>query len=171
MGRLILSLAAAGILICQQAAAQMQCLTPNERAAFDVQALRSEVMVLATGCADDAQYNAFIERYQPELQANERAIDAWFKKKYGRLAQTEHDRFVTDLANAQSSAGTEMGSDFCPHNGVIFQEVMALQDSAELPPFAAGKNLVPASLDFCAEETTQAPKAPARVRRRVASRR
>jgi hypothetical protein len=161
MHRLILSLAAAGTLVCQQAAAQMQCLAPNEQAAFDIQALRSEVMVLATGCADDAQYNAFITRYQPELQANEREIDAWFKKKFGRRAQSEHDRFVTDLANAQSSAGTKLGSDFCPHDGMIFQELMALQDSAELPPFAAGQNLVPASLDFCAEETA---KAPVRVR-------
>ncbi|HVC63372.1 MAG TPA: hypothetical protein VND19_23785 [Acetobacteraceae bacterium] len=167
MRRLVLSLAAAGTLVCQQAAAEMRCLSRNERASFDVQALRSEVMVLATGCADDAQYNAFITRYQPELQANEREIDAWFKKKFGRRGQSEHDRFVTDLANAQSSAGSELGSDFCPHNGMIFQEVMALRNSAELPPFAAGQNLVPRSLDFCAEETVHAPPRA----RRVASRR
>ena len=80
MRRTILSLAAAGSLICQQAAAQLQCMTPTDRATFDVQALRSEMMVLATGCADDAQYNAFITRYQPELQANERDIDGWFKR-------------------------------------------------------------------------------------------
>ena len=64
MRRLFLSLAAAGTLICQQAAAQLQCMSPADRAAFDVQALRSEMMVLATGCSDDAQYNAFITRYQ-----------------------------------------------------------------------------------------------------------
>jgi len=115
-------------------------------------------MVLATGCADDAQYNDFIRRYQPELQANERDMDAWFKRKFGKRAQSEHDRFVTDLANAQSSAGTRLGSDFCPHNAMIFQQVMALQDSGQLPPFAAGQNLVPASLDVCAEETAEAPK-------------
>jgi len=165
MRRLILSLAAAGTLVCQQAAAQLQCLASSERAAFDVQALRSEVMVLATGCSDDAQYNAFIQRFKPELQANERDVDAWFKKKFGRRAQSEHDRFVTDLANAQSSAGNKLGSDFCPHNGMIFQEVMALRDSAELPLFAAGQNLVPASLDFCSEETAQG----AAPERRVAS--
>jgi hypothetical protein len=164
MRRTILSLAAAGTLICQQAAAQLHCMSPAERAAFNVQALRSEMMVLATGCSDDAQYNAFIHRYQPELQANERDIDAWFKKKFGKRAQSEHDRFVTDLANAQSSAGTKLGSDFCPHHAMMFQEVMALQNSGELPPFAAGQNLVPVSLDVCAEETAQAEPT-----RRVAS--
>ncbi len=164
MRRTFLSLAAAGTLICQQAAAQMHCMTPADRASFDVQALRSEMMVLATGCADDAQYNAVITRYRPEMQANERDIDAWFKRKFGKRAQSEHDRFVTDLANAQSSAGTRLGSDFCPHNGMIFQQVMALQNAGELPLFAAGQNLVPASLDVCAEETAAAEPV-----RRVAS--
>jgi hypothetical protein len=163
MHRMFLSLAAAGTLICQQAAAQLHCMSPADRAAFDVQALRSEMMVLATGCADDAQYNAFIMRYQPQLQANERDIDAWFKRKFGRRAQSEHDRFVTDLANAQSSAGTKLGSDFCPHNGMIFQAVMALQSASDLPPFAAGQNLVPTSMDVCAEETAQAASPVRRV--------
>ena len=163
MRRTLVSLAAASSLICQQAAAQLHCMTPADRATFDVQALRSEMMVLATGCSDDAQYNAFITRYQPELQANEREIDAWFKRKFGRHAQVEHDRFVTDLANAQSSAGTKQGSDFCPHNGMIFQEVMALRDATDLSPFAAGQNLVPASLDVCAEETAQAAPPPRRL--------
>jgi hypothetical protein len=151
-----LSLALAGTLICQNAAAQLHCMTPADRATFDVQALRSEMMVLATGCSDDAEYNAFIRRYQPELQANERQIDAWFKKNFGSHAQTEHDRFVTDLANAQSSDGTRLGSDFCPHNGMIFQEVMALANAGELSPFAAGQDLVPASLNVCDEQTAQA---------------
>jgi hypothetical protein len=156
MRRLFLSLAAAGTLVCQQAAAEMQCLPPAEKEAIEIQALRSEMMVLATGCQDDSQYNSFMERYKPVLQANERDIDAWFKRKYGRRAQTEHDRFVTELANAQSSVGTRMGSDFCPHNSEIFQEVMSLDSSSELPAFAAGKNLVPATMNVC-EEVSPAP--------------
>ena len=59
-------------------------------------------------------------------------MDAWFKRNFGQRAQTEHDRFVTDLANAQSSAGTRLGTDFCPHNGVIFREAMALHASDDL---------------------------------------
>jgi len=168
MRRVFACLAAASLLIGQQAAGETQCLPPSARAAFDVQALRSEMMVLATGCSDDAQYNAFIERYRPALQANEQAMDAWFKRNFGRRAQDEHDRFVTDLANAQSSASMAMGTDFCPHNGVIFQEVMALRGSDDLAAFAAGQNLVPASLNLCNEEAAEAPKKPLR---RVAERR
>ena len=77
-------------------------------------------------------------------------------RKYGKRAQTEHDRFVTELANGESSAGMHLGSDFCDRNGMIFTEVMALRSASELTPYAAGKDLVPATLEMCPE-----PKAPA----------
>jgi hypothetical protein len=153
MRRLLLCMTALATLASQSAGAQtMQCLTPQDRATFEIQALRSEVMVLATGCSDDAQYNAFIERYRPELMANEHAIDVWFKQHFGRGAQAAHDRFVTDLANAHSDAGSKLGSEFCPRNGMIFQEVMALRRSSELPAFAAGQDLMPPSISVCHEE-------------------
>ena len=76
--------------------------------------MRSELMVLALGCQDDARYNAVIRRFQADLLANDRAMDAYFKRRYGRSAQFEHDRFVTDLANALSRQGSQLGGDFCP---------------------------------------------------------
>lgn len=140
-----------------QADAQLQCLSPAERTAFDVQALRSELMVLAVGCGDDRPYNAFIERYKPELMVNEHAIDSYFQEKFGRRGQQEHDRFVTDLANAQASSGSRLGSEFCPRNGQIFHEAMALRSPDELRPFAAGQALFPQSLDVCPVEVARAP--------------
>ncbi len=122
----------------------------TDQSAFEVQALRSELMVLATGCHEDERYNAFIRRYQSDLQANERAIDAYFKQRFGSSGQTEHDRFVTELANAMSRQGSEMGGDFCPRNGMIFNEVLALPSASDLPNYAAGKDLVPASVTICA---------------------
>ena len=106
--------------------AERQCSSVSDQSAFEMQALRSELMVLATGCHDDTQYNAFIRRYQSDLQANERAIGAYFRHRYGKGAQVEHDRFVTDLANAMSRQGSDLGGDFCPRNGLIFNEVLAL---------------------------------------------
>lgn len=138
-----------------QAEAQMQCLSPTQRAMFDVQALRSELMVLATGCGDDQPYNAFIERFKPALMANEHAIDAYFRQRYGRRGQSEHDTFVTSLANAQASRASRLGSEFCPRNGQIFHEVMALDTSSQLSPFAAGQAVFPASLDVCQVEVAQ----------------
>ena len=137
------------MLSAQPVLAQRQCTSLSDQSAFEVQALRSEMMVLATGCRDDDRYNAFIRRYQSDLQGNERAINAYFQHRYGRAAQTEHDRFVTDLANAISRQGSDLGGDFCPRNGLIFNEVLALESAAELADFAAGKNLIPASVDIC----------------------
>jgi hypothetical protein len=150
--RLLPSLAVAiGLLSLHQTQAQLQCLAPSERSAVEVAALRSELMVLATGCHRDDSYNAFVIRYQPDLLGNEKAIDDMFKRKYGRRGQQEHDRFITELANAESSVGMHLGTDFCERNGIIFREVMALHNASELPTYAAGKDLVPASMELCTE--------------------
>ena len=161
MRRVVSAVAALTLLTAQPVLAQQQCTSLQDQSAFEVQALRSELMVLATGCHDDQRYNAFIRRYQSDLQGNERAIDAYFKHRYGRSAQTEHDRFVTDLANAISRQGSELGGDFCPRNGLIFNEVLALESASELADFAAGKDLIPASVEVC----TPMPPSAAAVRK------
>ncbi len=169
MRGLILGAAALCGLALQPALAQRQCASPADQAAFEVQALRSELMVLATGCNEDSRYNAFIRRYQSDLQANERAVSAYFKKYYGRSGQAEHDRFVTDMANARSRVGTGLGSDFCPRNGQIFSEVLALRNAAELAEFAAAKDLLPPTIDIChapgarAKAVTATASAPVRT--------
>lgn len=149
MRRLISAVAALTVLTAQPVLAERQCSSLSDQSAFEVQALRSELMVLATGCHDDDRYNAFIRRFQGDLQSNERAINAYFQHRYGRAGQTEHDRFVTDLANAMSRQGSDLGGDFCPRNGLIFAELQALASATELADYAAGKDLVPASVDIC----------------------
>ena len=166
MRRVVSSVIALTMLSVQPVLAQRQCTSLSDQSAFEVQALRSELMVLATGCHDDDRYNAFIRRFQAGLQGNERAINAYFQHRYGRAGQTEHDRFVTDLANAISRQGTDLGGDFCPRNGMIFNEVLALPSVTELADFAAGKNLVPASVEICtpmASSTATVRKASAKV--------
>jgi hypothetical protein len=156
MRRLVSAVTALTMLSAQPVLAQRQCSSVSDQSAFEIQALRSELMVLATGCHEDERYNAFIRRYQSDLQANERAINAYFQHRYGKAAQSEHDRFVTDLANAISRQGSDLGGDFCPRNGLIFNEVLALQSANELTEFAAGKELVPASVEVCAPMATTA---------------
>jgi hypothetical protein len=149
MRRFVSTVAALTMLSAQPVLAQRQCSSVSDQSAFEVQALRSELMVLATGCHEDDRYNAFIRRYQADLQANERSINAYFQHRYGKAAQVEHDRFVTDLANAISRQGSDLGGDFCQRNGLIFNEVLALQSASDLTEFAAGKDLVPGSVEIC----------------------
>jgi hypothetical protein len=156
MRRLLSGLTAASLLMVQQAQAQLNCLQPHERTFVEVAALRSQLMVLATGCQQDERYNAFIRKYQADLMGNEQAVGDVFKRIYGKRAQQEHDRFTTDLANGESSTGMRLGNDFCAHNGMLFTEVMALPSAAELPAYAAGKDLVPTTVDIC-PQVAQAP--------------
>jgi hypothetical protein len=156
MRRLLSSLAAVSLLAVQQAHAELDCLNQQERSVVEVAALRSELMVLATGCHQDDRYNAFIRKFQADLMGNEKAVGDVFKRMYGKRAQQEHDRFTTDLANGESSAGMHLGTDFCDRNSLLFAEVMALHSAAELPNYAAGKDLVPATLDMC-PQVAQAP--------------
>jgi hypothetical protein len=156
MRRFVSAVAALTIVSAQPVLAEQQCSSVSDQSAFEVQALRSELMVLATGCHDDEKYNAFIRRYQADLQANERSINAYFQHRYGKAAQFEHDRFVTDLANAISRQGSDLGGDFCPRNGLIFNEVLALPSASELTEFAAGKDLVPGSVQICAPMASSA---------------
>jgi hypothetical protein len=161
MRRLLCAVAALTILSAQPVLAARQCASLADQSAFEVQALRSALMVLATGCRDGDRYNAFMRRYQSDLQANERLISSYFKQRYGRAGQTEHDRFVTELANAMSRQGSELGGDFCPRNGLMFNEVLALRSTSELQDYVAGKNLVPATVDIC----TATPSTPAKARK------
>ncbi len=150
MRRIFHGLLAAGLLISPYAQAA-ECSNPADQTVFDLAALKSELMVLATGCKDsDNAYNAFVNRYKPELGANDHALAAYFKREYGRNAQREQDAYVTNLANAQSQSGVHQGSDFCPRTSTIFHEVMMLHDGKDLPEYAAGKDLIPDELGACA---------------------
>ena len=100
MRRLLSGLAAMSLL-AQQAHAELDCLQPQERSLVEVAALRSQLMVLATGCRQDDRYNAFVRKYQADLMGNEKAVGDVFKRIYGKRGQQEHDRFTTDLANGE----------------------------------------------------------------------
>lgn len=151
MRRVVMGFVAASAMLAQQGAGLAACRAPAEQSAFEIEALKSEMMVLATGCHDDTQYNAFIRRFQPDLQRGEHLIEAYFRRTYGAHGQQQHDAYVTSLANAESDRGLAMGSDYCSRNAALFGEAMALPSPSDLPSYAAGKDIVPASLGTCTE--------------------
>jgi hypothetical protein len=126
-----------------------QCSLAVDQSTFEVQALRSEMMVLATSCREAKRYNAFIRRFKAGLQANERAMSAYYQARGGQVA---HDRFVTDLANAMSEHAIGQGASFCANEGALFTEAMAVSPTG-LPQFAADRALIPEGLTTCTTET------------------
>ncbi len=153
-------LAAALVLLAQQpASAAPRCPNEAEQSVFEVEALKSELMVVGITCQQEDRYNAFMQRYQPRLAENYRAFEQHFSRTRGRAGKGATDAYVTNLAQTRGFEAQKLGSDFCPRNIGLFEEVMALPSAAELPAYAAGKDLIPESLGSCAA----APAAPTRT--------
>ena len=153
-------LVAAGLLTSQVAGAA--CIPPNDREALDVAGLKTQLMVVTLTCKTDSQYNAFINKFKPELNAEERTAHNYFAHAYGRAGQKRQDEYVTQLANTKSDAGLRQGNRFCAHNETIFDEVLALRNGKELEEYAAGRaTAAPATMTSCSESAERTARASA----------
>ena len=163
MRLMLTSLVAASLLSSPLYAAE--CLRPTDHVAMDVIALKTQLMVTALTCQADERYNAFVRKYQPDLQREDRSLNTFFSRSYGRSAQKQRDDYVTQLANSQSQNGLKQGSLFCERNIGEFDEVMSLRNNGELTDYAAGRaGTQPISVSECGA-------APTRAATRTASRR
>ncbi|MCQ4161737.1 hypothetical protein NON00_17620 [Roseomonas sp. GC11] len=142
-------------------AAPFRCPTEEQQRMFELSALKTELMVVATTCGNADDYNGFINRYRSELGQNDHAVIAHFTNRDRRAGQKANDTFITNLANARAEEAHRAGADFCARNARLFKEVMGLPSAAELGPYAAAKGLLPASLGACVASAS-AP-APARA--------
>lgn len=138
------------------------CLQPAERTAFDVRALQSKLMVTALACGRDADYNAFVRKFQGELAASYRGIQGHFRRTAGNAHQRELDGFITQLANAHSQDGIRAGSQFCPLSTPLFELALAQTTAQGLSEFTQERNVLnPLTTPAC---PAAAPAAPARPR-------
>lgn len=115
------------------------CARPAEEQAIDVSALVSELQVITVSCHTDDKYNAVILHLRPTLATNEQSLSSFFKRAYGRRAQTEHDKYITELANLQSMLALKSGDQFCKMYSGTFDEVMPLSSGEELATYALHK--------------------------------
>lgn len=132
-------------------AAAPDCARPADQAAFDVASLKSQLMVTALTCDMRDQYNAFVLRFRADLMVQERALQAYFSRGFGREGQQHHDDYITLLANTESEAGIRDGTLYCQRNASLLQEVLALPNGVTLTAYAASKSLIqPVALQTCA---------------------
>jgi hypothetical protein len=118
------------------------CTQPVDRVAFDIEGLKSELMVTALVCKEQDRYNDFMTRYRPDLAVQERALSGYFKRISGRASQKAYDDYISNLANVQEQDGLKAGTAFCDNLPDLFDEVMALHDSNELDEFANSQAIV-----------------------------
>ena len=153
MRGLVSGVVAASLLMGQVAVAQ-PCAKPLDKVAFDVAGLKSQLMVTALACDVRERYNDFVRRFQPELMQQERALNTYFSRSFGRRGQQEHDDYITSLANTQSEAGIKQGTLLCQETVGLFDAVLALPQGATLAGFAAERDFQqPITLVVCTSPT------------------
>ncbi len=144
-------LAAAGLFVGQTAGA-VPCANAVDQGAFDVAGLKSELMVTALSCNQRDQYNQFVARFRPDLLREERALNAYFSRAFGKRARQAHDDYITSLANSQSEAGVQRGTLFCQEHASLFPSVLSLRGPGQLVSFAAHQTVSqPVTLVSCAQ--------------------
>ncbi len=132
----LLGLLAASLFSAEIAVAE-PCASSVDQGAFDTAALKSELMVVALTCEKRNEYNVFVQRFRPDLMREERALDSWFSRAYGRRARQMHDDYITSLANSESQSGMRRGTLFCQEHATLFPTVLGLRGAAQLVTFAA----------------------------------
>ncbi|MCT6880133.1 MAG: hypothetical protein M3Z67_06605 [Commensalibacter sp.] len=135
------------------------CHNSPAHEAFNVQGLKSELMVTALSCNAQTQYNDFITKFRPVLATQETKLNSYFRTTYGRQAQKAHDDYITQLANVQSSQGLKAGTIFCLQRLNMFDEIKYLNTSSDLSEYADAKDIVqPTSFEICSAPTSKATK-------------
>ena len=147
MRGLILSVAVLHLIATSSRAAP-QCASADDQTVYEVLSLRTQMILLATKCGRVQDYNeAFILRFQPVLQANERAVLAYFTRTYGAAGRVRKDSFATELVNVMTKS---QGAEFCARAGLIVGELNALRSTDELASYAVAKHLAPLGMTMCA---------------------
>jgi len=165
--RILSGLLAVTLALGPVAAQAQPCMNPAEKAAFDVRALQTQLMVAALNCRDerhDDKFNQFISRFQRDLTGYSTNLRSWFRRAHGGGSERELNSYITDLANMQSQYSSRQGSAYCARVAPLFQQALALNSARELPVLA-GQQSLPQPLNVTAcdvRAATNAPGAPVR---------
>lgn len=140
-----------GTLIGSSAAHAAACHPSNDlHNAFNIEGLKSELMVTALSCKTQSRYNEFIEHFRPALNTAEKRIETFFSSTYGRQGAKKRDDYVTQLADVQSLGGLKSGTVFCDQRVPMFDEINALDTAEDLAHYSEAKDITqPASYESC----------------------
>ena len=100
------------------------CVSPREREAVEVYAVRTEAMVGAQSCRMTDRFNKFAIKFRGELTTEGRTLRGYYKKIYGKSGDATLDKFVTELSNASFVEGSA-ASGLCEATTQLFDDLMA----------------------------------------------
>jgi hypothetical protein len=100
------------------------CVSPHEREAVEVYAVRTDAIVGAQSCRMTDRFNKFAIKFRGELTAEGRTLRGYYKKTYGKSGDATLDKFVTELSNASFVEGSGAFG-LCETTTSLFDELMA----------------------------------------------
>lgn len=134
------------------ALADPPCVREAEKAAFDIRALQTRLMVVALTCQRHDDYDAFVHRHQRGLLGAYNEVGSHFRRLHGpAMGEEQRDQFITELANAHSEASIRQGGSFCRVTEAFVRQALELRDAGEVARYSASLDLpTPYPLAVCA---------------------
>lgn len=124
------------------------CAHSDEINASKVIGLQTQLMQIALSCGGDDQYDAFVRKFQPQLEEQRSMLGSFFTRAYGKYhSQAAYDEYITQLADAESSYNLGSGGDFCSLSKGTLDQAVSLSSNDDLNKFVA-KVPVQQSTDF-----------------------
>jgi hypothetical protein len=115
--------------------ASKSCIAHKDATALEVASVQQQLMVAALTCGEISRYNRFVTSYQPELQASDANLLAFFQHS-GRGAAGYHS-FKTKLANEASLRSSHSPEGYCSAANAAFDD--ALDGNKTLDIFVAAQ--------------------------------
>ncbi|MBI3453793.1 MAG: hypothetical protein HY057_13360 [Rhodospirillales bacterium] len=131
MKRLLSSAAVVVFFVATLGEAQARCLTKDERTAFQMRTLQTEMMVAALSCRNVPDrdfrpyYNSFVRKHGEWLASHSRVLQRYFQQQYGANGRYNMDKFTTALAN-ETSQRSMADPAYCERSESLFYDVLAV---------------------------------------------
>src|SRR5947209_801094 len=106
------------------AATQAGCARPEDVAAVKAAAIQQRLMVAALSCDATQLYNNFVNSYQRDLQASDRALQNFFRRMNGKTGTEDYHAFKTRLANASSMQSIGDITGYCASAKQLFETAL-----------------------------------------------
>jgi len=133
--------------------------------------MQQRLMVAALSCGESQSYNSFVRSYQPELQASDKNLQAYFRRVNGKTGTADYHAYKTRLANSSSMAVINDMTGYCASAKASFEQ--ALSTKPALAFFISAQTIdqrfVPCPI-LTASTGDSEKKAPAAPRTRPAQR-
>ncbi|MCW8836674.1 MAG: hypothetical protein OQJ99_09960 [Rhodospirillales bacterium] len=130
------------------------CATPAERLALNARVLQSELMVAALSCGKNADYNAFVKKFQPQLVERGKSLRQFFVRLYGAKGETRLNAFVTRMANEASVRSLRQGGGYCDQAGALFSAALAMKASSLLTLISQTRFTQQHDYNVCTEQAS-----------------